>query len=406
MTTQEIVALIEQGGSEVMSGIIKDQLQMNENRDNEMKALYQRYEQSKVPVQERTFDDTTKVNRKLAHDYPGLIVDTKNGYFLGHPIGYTIDINAYLEKYTQADYNALESELKSFKTVNNIEDLDSTTGEYASVCGMSGRLLYFNIDGELKVMNVKPYEVAFIYDGTTEEMQYAMIYYNIDITENGKTVTRMKVEWYDKTNVSYYIQTATNEFILDPNEKGIAAHGFDYVPVIKFVNNNSEKGDFEKVEELIDAYDFARSDVQNEVEEFRIAYLGIWGAEPTEEDIKKFRQTGCIAFPDGTKGEFITKNFNGVTQFIENHEDRLNEDIFRFSKAIDMTDDKFAGNSQSGASRRYKLIPLENDTINKERKFIKGLREMFKVIQSAWSKLNIKFDYEDMGFTFKTELTY
>ena len=116
---------------------------------------------------------------------------------------------------------------------------------------------------------------------------------------------------------------------------------FDYVPVILFQNNNEEKGDFEKVEALIDAYDKNRSDSVNEVETFANAYMKFKGTSIDKEVIDNAKQTGAFEVPEEGDVDFITKNINDT--FVENNRKNLNEDIHKFSASVDMVDEKFSG---------------------------------------------------------------
>jgi SPP1 family phage portal protein len=336
-------------------------------------------------------------------DYRGIITDNNVGYFTGHPIAY-----AYQSKDAAvAVPQKIVDTLKSFKIINNIEDIDATTAQYASICGYGSRLLYIDKDGNERVMNTKPWESVFIYDATLEDLQYGFVFYTMIEDVLGISRELIKLEWYDKTNVTFYkAYTDNGKFILDDDVKGDnpRPHMFDGVPMVKFQNNNTEQGDFEKVESLIDAYDRNLSDEQNETEEFRLAYLAFYGVEPTKEDMIKFREIGFLLFPENTDGKFITKDLSSAVAYTEMHKKTLNEDILKAAKTVDMSDEKFSGTGQSGESRKWKLLSLENNTMNKERKYIRGLRYMFKLLQSTWSKKGIPFDYENMGYQFTRNL--
>lgn len=400
MTSQEVIKLLEMYGNEINSKIIKDLITDHFPTKQKVEALYKSYS-GDVAIKQRKFDDVNKINSKLPNDYRGDIVDGITGYMFGEPISYVIDKT----KLSQSEYEKASERLINFHTKNNIEDLDSTTGELASICGHAARLLYIDKEGNEKVMSINPWEVIFVMNQTIDEVQFAMIYYEVEIIENGERRKRTRVEWYDSINVTFFVSNDTGDYDLDLNEKkNPLTHMFQYVPVVRFTNNNLLKGDFEKVEDLIDAYDRTLSDIQNEVEEFRIAYFAFYGVEPTPEIIKAARATGAFNFPEGTKGEFLTKDLNGAVEFIKDHKKTLNENIYKFAKAVDMRDEQFSGSAMSGESRKWKLVALENRAKTKERKFVKGLREQFKVLCSAWEKKQINLNYEDIGFQFKRNL--
>lgn len=256
-------------------------------------------------------------------------------------------------------------------------------------------------------MNIRPWEVIFIYDSTLDELQYAMIYYEVDLIDyHGKPIKRTKVEWYDYKNITFFIENEKGDFELDLNNP-TNPHLFDHIPVICYQNDDAILGDFEKVENLIDAYDRTLSDAQNEIEEFRIAYLAFYGVEPTAEVLAEAKRTGALGFPDKkseTFAEFLTKMLDGAAQFLENHKKTLNENIYKFAKAVDMKDEQFSGSAMSGESRKWKLVGLENKAIIKERKFTKATRTMFTIIASAWKKKNIKIIPEDIQLQFTRNL--
>ncbi len=400
MTSQEVIKLLEMYSNQINSKIIKDLISDHLPIKQKTQKLYQSYS-GDVAIKTRTFDDVNKINSKLPNDYRGDIVDGITGYMFGENISYVIDKS----KLSETEYKNASERLNTFLIKNNIEDLDSTTGEMMSICGHAARLLYIDKEGNEKVMSINPWEVVFVMNQTIDEVQFAMIYYEIEIIENGDRKKRTRVEWYDSTTVTFFISNDSGDYDLDLSEtKNPLPHMFKYVPVVRYTNNNLLKGDFEKVEELIDAYDRSLSDIQNEVEEFRLAYFAFYGVEPTPEVIKAARQTGAFNFPEGSKGEFLTKDLNGAVEFLKDHKKTLNENIYKFAKAVDMRDEQFSGSAMSGESRKWKLVALENRAKTKERKFVKGLREMFKVICSAWETKQIKLNYEDISFQFKRNL--
>lgn len=397
MTSKEVIRLIQAGANEIKSQIIKDLIKQHNEIRGKMIENYNQYLGS-TPITNRTFDNPNKLNNKLRNDYRGEIIDGCTGYLFGKPVVYGVSGN-----YSDSELQKINDTLSAFRTRNSIDDLDSTTGEYASVCGYGARLLYVDPEGNERVMNLKPWEVVFVEDATIDEIAYALIYYEIEVVEGKERKTRTKAEFYDKTNVEFWITDNEGNFIPDSTElKNPRAHLFDFVPVIRFQNNNQMLGDFEKVADLIDAYDRVMSDVQNEIEEFRSAYMAFIGAEIDEETITKARQTGAFALDEEGDIKFITKQVDAA--FIENHKTTLNDNIYRFAKAVDMRDENFSGASQSGESRKWKLVALENKAVTKERKFVKALRYQFKVLCSAWAKKTLPLRFEDVTFQFTRNL--
>ena len=75
--------------------------------------------------------------------------------------------------------------------------------------------------------------------------------------------------------------------------------------------------------------------------------------------------------------KFITKEIQ--TEALENHLNRLEKNIHKFSAVPDLSDENFAGNL-SGVAIRFKLFGLETKCIIKERKMEKAIKELVRVL--------------------------
>lgn len=370
-------------------------------------GLYERYKGSDegVPIFNREFPikNYSKINSKLANDYFSDIIHTKVGYFAGKPVSYKyVKQNADtgdIEETT--DVNVL---LNGFIKRNQIVDLDSETAKMAAITGLAARLCYIakTPEGqkpEAAIINIPPWETVFISDeiGITDA-PYAIRYYQVE--RNGKKFTR--AEFYDEVQVSFWIREETSEaavngpFIPDPMEQP-TPHFMDGCPLLAFPNNEEMIGDAEKVLSLIDGYDRTISDVNSEIEQFRLAYLIFRGVTLTTEQIDALRQTSALSIPDGDGGaEFVTKNLNDVA--IENHLTRLDQNIMYFSQSARFTDESFG--TASGVALKFKIFPLESKCIIAENKFKKALYRQFKVLSGFFAKQGIKYDPWQMEFDF------
>lgn len=393
----DILQELKQIDGQVTSDIINDLIQEHAPIRQRMIQMYERYKASieGVPIYSREVPDYEKVNNKLNNDFFSEIVDTKVGYFMGKPISYSVDREA-------PAYEVVDAILQDFNLRNNIDDLDAETAKYAAICGLGARLLYIDRDGQERVMVVPPWECIFVYDRSINEPQYAMRYYTITIRDGDQTKEQMRVEWYDDQNVTYYISDDDGGFYLDDTERiNPQPHMFDGIPLLAYPNNEELQGDGDRVLSLIDAYDRTLSDVNSEIESFRLAYMLFYGFEPDEETLARARQTGAFGIhnPDqGDKIEFLTKQLNDTV--IENHLNRLEQNILRFAKSVNFGDKEFAGNL-SGVAMKFKLFSLESKCITAERKFTAALRQQFKILASAWAKKGVRIDYTDIYFQFK-----
>lgn len=395
---QDILKELIRLNGQVTSDIIKDLIDDHAPKRAKMLALYNRYKTDDLPILNREFEDKGKINRKLNNSFDSEIVDTKVGYFIGNPISYQVDE-------TQQGFEKVTVTLSDFTLRNNIDDLDSETVKKATICGYAARLLYIDRDGQERAMNVDPWEVILVYDRSINEPQFALRYYDVVIKEGKEEKTRTRVEWYDDQLVTYYLQDDKGEYVLDISEPvNPQPHLFDLVPLIVFPNNEEQQGDAEKVLNLIDAYDRTLSDVNSEIEQFRLAYMAFYGYDPDEETLARAKQTGAFGLDEKGEGvgiEFITKQMNDTA--IENHLNRLENNIMRFGKTVNMTDENFSQNL-SGVAIRYKLMALETKCITMERKMTAALRQQFRVLATAWAKKGIPVDYTNIYFQFKRNL--
>lgn len=376
-------------GKQLDANIIEELLFAHHKIASRQKNLYDMYTSRNLDIHHREFTDDAKINNKLENDFYSSIVNQCLGYLFGNGIVYDIDS----DKYESEQFKEYQNDLFKWQIINNIADLDMETGKYQAVCGVGYRICYI-ADGEEKVMNIKPWEVIPFMEN--DIMKYAIRYYNTYDSE-GNEITRL--DFYDNTYIHEYEYRTGGTKGSPLHYIGKKEHLFKYCPVIAFRNNEDEINDFEKVKSLIDSYNRLLSDTQNEVEEFRQAYMIFDNdAEIDKETILAARQTGAFTLPEGSKAYYLTKDIN--PEFIQLQKDTLEQNIYKFSQSVNMTDENFSGGTQTGESRKWKILDLENKAIVKERKFEKGLREQFKVLCSSWNVRGKKLNYWDIHMQF------
>lgn len=218
---------------------------------------------------------------------------------------------------------------------------------------------------------------------------------------SGETkVTSYRADFYDATYI-YSFKSSDKELYQLIERK---PHMFDGCPLFGVPNNKELKGDTEKVISLIDAYDRTLSDASNEIEQFRLAYLIVKGASLDEEDMENLKKSGVFeVFDENGDVKFLTKEINDT--MIENHLNRLEENILRFAKTVNFSDGSFGG-TITGVAMRYKLMALEHKAITMERKMTAAFRYQYKILCSAWDKkiLADKDGYLKLWFQFKRNL--
>ena len=112
-----------------------------------------------------------------------------------------------------------------------------------------------------------------------------------------------------------------------------------------------------------DAFDRSLSDQQNEVEQFKLAYMAISGSILDEEKAQRMmEQLGILNLPDPqAKVGYVTKDIN--KDFNEYHLNQLKM-FYTITKSIDFNDEVFKSNA-SGEARKWQIIALEAKTNTK-----------------------------------------
>lgn len=363
--------------------------------------LYRRYQTTDggVPIfrREPRYGEADPINNKVNNDFFSEIVDFKTGYFAGKPISYGYSSNEEAEKVTggvEAVKKATKT-LTDFTTRNNMYGVDMETTKFASIYGYAGRLFYVDLKGEERVMPVHGYETIILSKTDISEPQYAIRYYK---TYDVNNKVEWVVEFYDNVNI-YTYKGMLSALVQDGEPK---LHLFDYCPLQGIANNKELIGDAEKVLALIDDYDKVLSDNSNEVEAFVHAMMLI-GVNLPDGVIEDAQKTGVLVIPQvgsttvNEPVKWVTKNVNDA--FTEHHLQRIEDNIYRFSRTPNLNDETFG--SASGISLKFKLHGLETKCGMFEAKMLDASQYMFKVLASAWAKRDIVFDPLQVTLDFK-----
>ncbi|AKA68537.1 phage portal protein [Clostridium scatologenes] len=341
----------------------------------------QKYYELHHDIENRTIEDSSKPNNKLINDYPGYIVNMCTGYFLGKPVAYSSKSN---------DDNYLNT-LQGIFDYNDEADENAEIEKTCSIKGEAFELAYQDEEANTRFIQVPNEQIIVIYDITLDpKIKIAIRYYDV-IDINNTTIT--KVEVYTADKISYYTKNSQG-YVLDEERE----HFFKEVPIIHYINNNEQMGDFERVISLIDAYDKQQSNTQNDFDYFTDAYLKIKNMSDTENsDITSMKENRVILIEGDGDADWLIKNVNDAA--LENYKNRLNKDIHKFSDVPDLSDESFAGDL-SGVAIRFKLFCLEQIAAMKERKFKKALQRRIELITNI---LNIKggnYTYTDIDMSF------
>ena len=323
--------------------------------------------------------DKSKPNNKIANAYASYITDTLVGYFIGEPISYTSNDDVLLQ------------DLSMIFEYNDEADENAELAKNASIYGVAYEMLYLSEEDKMiRFKALNPKEIIPIFDKTVEQNLMAIIRYydDYDVVDD-KTYTLVEV--IDNTMVRRY--KMDNSFLLLEEYP----HYFGMVPVAIYKNNEEERGDFEAVISLIDAYDKMESDTLNDFEYFVDAYLALYGFTADPEDVAQMKENRILLMDEGTSAEWLIKQTSDT--YVENMKNRLDADIHKFAKCPNMADKEFASNA-SGVAIKFKLLGTENLVSIKERKFKRGLQQRLELMSMINSVLREGFDWRGIDIIF------
>ncbi len=355
------------------------------------RSLYQRYEGIDLPIFHRGprfLEEQNAINNKINNDFFGDIVDFFVGHFAGKPIGYSYSVTGESEEVTGGREAVAKAgkALTDFVTRNNMMDKDMETAKYAAVCGYAARLFYHDPEGQERVMVVPPFEAAILTETDLTEPCAAVRYFQ---WENQEGQLLWQVQYYDERRAVLFCGEKLDAL----RKMEERPHLYGLCPLQGIPKNGEMMGDAEKVLLAIDAYDRALSDAGNDIEAFANAYMVFDNVNISPEQIARGQKSGAFQYfqGGGTTGKiyFLTKDVNDA--FVEHHLNRLEENIYRFSKTPNLSDGNFSQNA-SGVALKYKLAGMETKCGIFQAKMMNAGVYMFRLLANSWTKRQIWAD--------------
>lgn len=319
-----------------------------------------------------------KPDNRIAVNFAKYIVDTMNGFFIGHPIKVMAD---------KGD----EAVGKYVEFLDQYNDQDDNNAELSKICSIFGKgyeMYYVDERGNVGITYLSPMDAFMVYDDSVlrRERYFVRLYVDADLVLHGSVSDGSVVRWF----------VQKGKIVWEEEEK---IHGFDGVPATEYVENEEEIGIFEPVLTMIDAYNKAISEKANDVDYFADAYLKILGTYLDDEEVKQIRKDRIINFDGDAERlivDFLQKPDGDTSQ--EHLIDRLEKLIFQISMVANISDENFG--TSSGIALKYKLQAMSNLGKTKERKFTSGMNRRYRLIFSNpvsgmkkddWVKLHYKF---------------
>lgn len=354
------------------------------DRFTTLKDLYD----GKHAILNRSKTQTDLANNKLMINHAEYITDFATAYFMGNPIKYT-----FPEEETRTDDDSL---LQAFRKAN-ITQVDTELARDLSIFGIGIEYVYQDKEGNTKSTNLDPRTAFLIVDDTVEKNSLLGVHRIKKRDINNKEIGEILKVITDDTVYTYEFKNDKLSLI---NEE---LNVFNEVSMIEYWNKVNQKGDFESVVSLINAYNLLQSDRVNDKEQYVDSLLVLYGTlagDNSEEKLKTARELkrlGLLELSEGDKVEYLSKTFHEAD--VELLKKSIIEDIHKISKVPNLTDENFAGNS-SGVAMKYKLLGLEQLAQTKEEYYRIGLKERIKLYANILNIKMIRTDIDNIEMTF------
>lgn len=325
------------------------------------KARYEQLHNYYIGNQEilnRTLSSEAAKNNKLVNNFASYIADVSANYLLGNPVDYLVPndldlkIDGIMQRYAE----------------QTMSDLDAQIALDAAIYGVAYDLTFTDEDSEANTVQVDPRNTLVVYDDSVQHRELFAINCAQVKDKEGKVINRVTA--YTPEKIIEMTLNADGGAMDKPEEK---PHFFGAVPVVEYPNNKSYLGSFEPVLSLIDAYNTIQSDRVNEREELADAILVLKNFtldEKRQANLRDLRLLTSVP-PDGD-ASYLTKPQSETDA--DTLKKSLADDIHKFSKTPNLSDQNFVGNS-SGVALNYKLLAFEEEAKTHERFIEKGLKK-------------------------------
>ena len=332
-------------------------------------------------------------NNRIAHPYARYITSVATGYLAGQPVAYAAD----------DDQPALDAIMDAYSKCS-ISSVDLENARHMSIYGRAVEYVHSKTTdarNAIPCVVSLPSEQAFVvYDDDYHVAPLFGVYFIQDTKADG-TPDGFRL-WISGANSvrECTMPDLGGTSIITVSE---TPHFFNGVPMIEYWNDEDERGDFEWVLGLIDAYDKLESDRVNDKEQFVDKLLLLSGCTLETDDRgrapwQQLREDKALCLPDqNARAEYLQGSMAETD--VEVLRSALVADIHKMSMIPDLSDRDFA-NNVSGVAMRYKLWGLEQLTNVKQQWFLEGLRSRLRLFANfIYLKNSLRLDVDNVKIT-------
>lgn len=331
-------------------------------------------------------------NNKIAHPYARYIVAVSSGYLVGQPVAYSMPNES----------DVLNLIVDSYRRIS-ASSIDTENARNAAIYGKGVEYIYLDASANPRAAALSP-EHAFVVYSDSYDVEPLFGVYRSPIVKPDGSASGERVWVMSPAAIAEYTSIAASNL----SQVSVKAHFFGGVPLVEYWNDESERGDFEWIIPLIDAYDVLQSDRINDKEQFVNALLILKGCTLTEDKrhrspVQQLREDHMLSVPDNEcDAKYLTNSLDeSGTEIVRAS---LVEEIHKLSMIPNLSDKDFAANA-SGVAMRYKLWGLEQLTNVKKQWFAEGLRQRLKLFANFLAvRGSGTVDVADIKITFTNAL--
>jgi SPP1 family phage portal protein len=379
-------------------------------------------------------EDKVSSNYQLPHPFFQVLLDQKQAYVAGKPIIVSVsgaNSRDNIDPEADAFQEALDEQLG--------DQFDDTVNEWIIGAGCKGIEwihLYIDPEGKLNYIICPAEQILPVYDTQHQnELMYVIRFYLVElIDDKGQIDKRFKVEWWSKTDVTYWAEDRAGNFFLDPfyltnpmphwydvfeitGTGGTEdAHAWGRVPFIPLLNNQRQQNDLVSIKPLIDAYDAVASGWCNDLEDFAEQILVVKGFTGLKGEaatgmtqlallVKNLKQDRAV----GVESEGAVDSLKTPIP-VEAKEKFLNltrKAIFYFGKGVDVADTDNMRSMTSGVALQFLYASLDmkaNTTIIKLKRAL--VLFFWFVTEFINNRDNTAYDVNDITTTINKSMIF
>ena len=365
---------LPEGSEPTETNIIKavEELRKRQDRFKQLRDYYI----GDQPILYRSMESDAAKNNKLVNNFCSYIADICADYLLGNPVDYQtpegLDIDKIMELYTD----------------QGMSDVDSDIALDAGIYGVAYDLTFTDEKSTPQTVQIDTRNTLMAYDDSVLHRELFAITCADETTGKGdKKKTTGQITIYTRSEIITG-RLDDDKWVEDKRTR----HFFGEVPVTVYRNNKNAIGTFEPVISLVDAYNTIQSDRVNESEQLADAILMLKNFTLDDNNQELLREKRLLtSVPADGDAKYITKPQNESDSDILKKS--IADDIHKFSKTPNLSDQNFVGNS-SGVALSYKLLAFEEATKTRERHMEKGLKKRLRLYWNFQNKLALQDNSE------------